>query len=169
MKKLTIALVFSASLLGATDAGAQPSDSNARKRPILEQQLRERMAEVTRKRLQLSDVQMVKLQAVNSGYAPQLGKLAGDERATRQQLRVQLSGANPDEAEVGRLLDTMLRIQRQRLTLLESEQKDLSGFLTAVQRAKYIGLQQQLRRRAEQLRGPGPGRPGGRAGNRPLR
>jgi periplasmic protein CpxP/Spy len=150
-------------------AEAQGTVGPPPRRAALEQQLRERVADITRKRLNLDDAQMAKLQDVNSRYAPQIVSLAAQERDTRQQLRKQLVVPSPDQNEVATLLDTVLRLQRQRVSLLESEQKDLSAFLTPVQRAKYMGLQSQIRRRAEQLRAPNGSRPGGRAGNRPPR
>lgn len=170
MKRLMTGFALAVSAFSASPAAAQvpavpPPQQN---RPLLEQQLRARVAEITRKRLQLDDAQMAKLGAVNTKYAPQLGKLATDERTTRQQLRQQLVSATPDESVVSGLLDNVLRIQRQRIGLMESEQKDLAEFLTPVQRAKYMGLQAQIRKRVEQLRGMG-GRQRGRAGNGPLR
>lgn len=50
------------------------------------------------------------------------------------------------------LLDDMLRLQRQRFVLHEDEQRELALFLTPVQRAKYFGLQEQMRRRMEEMR-----------------
>ena len=160
-----IACTFALAALGER-AGAQSTpDSQPPKRPVLEQQLRQRVAEVMRRRLQLNDGQMSQLAGVNSRYAPQLGTLATQERETRQRLRALLPAASPDQNEVGRLLDSLLQLQRQRVTLLESEQKELAVFLTPVQRAKYMGLQAQLKRRAEQLRRRGRGRADERAGN----
>jgi Spy/CpxP family protein refolding chaperone len=111
---------------------------------------------------------MTKLQAVNARHAPQMAALATRERETRQQLRAQMTSTAPDQATVGKLLDTLLGLQRQRIGLLESEQNELAAFLTPVQRAKYMGLQAQIKRRADQLRPMGQ-RPGRRAGNPPLR
>jgi protein CpxP len=144
--------------------GAQPQTRSA-----LEQQLRQRMAQVVRNRLQLDTAQMAQLQNVNERYAPQLGGLATQERETRQRLRKQMTAATPNQDEVGKLLDNLLRLQRQRVGLLESEQKDLSVFLTPVQRAKYMGLQAQIKRRAEQLRRQNVLGAAGRARTQPLR
>ncbi len=121
-------------------------------RPMLEQQLRARMAQVIKTRLNLTDQQMTQLQSVNQKYAPQISRLATQERETRQHLRGQIMSGTPDQAQVGQLLDTVLRLQKERVTLLESEQHDLAAFLTPVQRAEYMGLQAELRRRAERLR-----------------
>lgn len=150
--------LFAIALAGAAKAqplvtGQQPN------RAALEQQLRVRMAEVMQKRLGLNDAQMTQLQAVNARYAPQMGALALQERQTRQQLRMQMTAATPDQARAGQLLDTLIQLQKQRIGLVESEQKDLAAFLTPVQRGRYMALQAQLKRRADQLRrqvgGPG--------------
>lgn len=156
------------SLTLAAQAGAQGGGA-PQNRAVLEQQLRERVATITRRRLQLDDAQMSKLQEVNARLAPQLAALVTQERQTRQQLRTQLTAATPDQDQVSALLDTILRLQKQRMSLLETEQKDLSGFLTPVQRAKYMALQTQIRRRADQLRAGGPPGPRRRAGNPPPR
>jgi hypothetical protein len=49
-------------------------------------------------------------------------------------------------------MDRAIRVQRSRLDLLETEQRELSAFLTPTQRAKYMGMQEQLRRRADEMR-----------------
>jgi hypothetical protein len=50
------------------------------------------------------------------------------------------------------LLDQALKIQRDRLDLTEREQRELSTFLNPIQRAKYFAIQDELRRRMEELR-----------------
>ena len=66
------------------------------------------------------------------------------------------------------LLDRMIKSQRQRIDLMEAEQKDLATVLSPLQRASYLGIQEQMRRAVEDMRrggGPGgPGGPGGRMG-----
>jgi hypothetical protein len=52
---------------------------------------------------------------------------------------------------VSALLDDAMRLQKQRIALVEAEQKDLARFLTPVQRAGYLSLQAQVRRRAQEL------------------
>lgn len=156
------------SLAISVQAGAQGGPP-PQSRPLIEQRLRERVAEITRERLQLDDAQMAKLQAVNARFAPQLAAVVAQERETRHQLRAQITVASPDQNQVGGLLDSILRLQKQRIALLESEQKDLAAFLTPVQRAKYMALQAQIRRRAEELRGENALDRRRRAGNPPLR
>lgn len=121
-------------------------------RTALERQLRERTAQITRQRLGLNDGQMQQLERVNSRFAPQLSSVAMQERDARRQLRQQMmAGTEADQARVSALLDTSLQLQKQRIALIEAEQKELAVFLTPVQRARYIALQTQFRNRAEQL------------------
>lgn len=151
MKALN-AVVAALLFFPALGAGQQPAGKPAPTRAALEQQLRERTAAITRTRLGLNDAQMQQLQRVNSRFAPQLSALAMQERDARRQLRQQMmAGEQANQARVSDLIDTSLRLQTQRIALIEAEQKELAAFLTPVQRARYIALQAQFRNRAEQL------------------
>jgi Spy/CpxP family protein refolding chaperone len=87
--------------------------------------------------------------------------LVNQEREVRASLRVQLDrGDSANAAQVSTLLDRMLQLQRGRLELMEEEQRDLATFLTPVQRARFLGLQEQVRQRLEGMPIP----PGARSG-----
>ena len=154
--------VFILLAIAATNAAAQnPAgragvDSNAANRAALEQQVRQRMAEVTRDRLGASDDQMVKLQATNQKYDDQRRQLVQQEVQTRLALRQAMNrsdrGDAASQAEVAPLLDRVNTLQRQRLDIQDAEQKELSVYLTPVQRAKYFALEQQVRQRVNQMR-----------------
>ena len=45
----------------------------------------------------------------------------------------------------------MPRLERRKLDLLEAEQRDLAKFLSPIQRARYFGLQDELRRGMQDL------------------
>src|SRR6266550_3792879 len=95
---------------------------------------------------------MAQLQQSNARFAPQLNQLAAQERDTRRQLRAEMTSAGePNQQRVSDLLDKSLQLQKQRIAIVESEQKDLARFMTPVQRARYIALQQQFRRRSQEL------------------
>jgi hypothetical protein len=49
------------------------------------------------------------------------------------------------------LLDEMPRLERRRVELMEREQRELAKFLSPVQRARYFGLQDELRRGMQEL------------------
>ena len=107
-------------------------------------------------RLGLTDPQLAKLEQSNAKFAPQLRQLAAQERDIRFQLRQEMmAGNSANQQHVSDLLDAAIRMQRQRLGIVESEQKELAGFLTPVQRARYIALQAQFGKRAQELSGQG--------------
>ena len=136
------------------------------KRQMLEQKLRERTGEVVKRRLGLTDDQMTKLQTTNRQFEQQRTSLLMRERDVRRELRQQLTSATPDQSRVAGLLDQAMQLERQRLDLTQNEQRELAKFLTPVQRAKLFGLQNEMRRRAQELRN----RPGGMRGQmRPPR
>jgi len=137
-------------------AYAQPVTAPIAKanRPALEQQFRERVARLTQDRVGLTDAQMAQLEQSNARFAPQLSQVAAQERETHRQLRLEMtSGGQPNQQHVSDLIDASLQLQKQRIAIVEAEQKELGRFMTPVQRARYIGLQQQFRRRAQELAG----------------
>ena len=145
MNKKLVGLTALSVLVAATAVDAQPVNAAANpNRVALEQQFRERSAKVAQQKLGLTDAQLVQ------------------ERDTRRQLRVEMtSGNQANQQRVSDLLDNTVRLQKQRIALVEAEQKDLARFLTPVQRARYIALQAQFRKRAQELtRENGPQRPG---------
>ena len=133
-------------------AGAQPVTAVNPNRAALEQQFRERAAKVTQQKLGLTDSQLAQLQQTNARFAPQLNQLLAQERETRRQLRMEMMAGNQaNQQHVSSLLDNSIALQKRRIALVEAEQKDLARFLTPTQRAGYIALQNQVRRRAQEL------------------
>ncbi len=133
-------------------AAAQNAPPGAR-RQMLVQRIRERFEQVVRQRLQLTDTQMVRLRETNARFDGERRALTERERSVRQQMRQQLiPGVAADQDRLATLIDSLFAIQRQRLDLVEQEQRDLSAYLTPVQRVQYYALQEQLRRRLEQFR-----------------
>lgn len=163
MMRPMLRLAILALLVPALTAHAQGvTQAPAGNRPALEQQFRERTAKLAKQRLGLTDAQLEKLERSNARFAPQLHQLAAQERDVRQQLRQEMmAGNSANQQHVSDLLDSSIRLQKQRIALVEAEQKDLAAFLTPVQRARYISLQAQFKKRADELRGPGrfQGRP----------
>jgi protein CpxP len=151
----TLALLVSAA--AAEGQGVKAPTANAN-RPALEQQFRERVAKLAQDRIGLTDAQMGQLQQSNARFGPQLNQIAAQEREARRQLRLELTaGQDANQQHVSDLLDKSLQLQRQRIWIVEAEQKDLARFMTPVQRARYIALQQQFRRRTQELARPGSG------------
>jgi Spy/CpxP family protein refolding chaperone len=136
----------------AQDPQKQPEPVNPR-RQMLEERLRERTGEIVRRRLELTDDQMKKLQAANGQFEKQRGDLMMRERELRRELRQEIvAGDKANQNRVAQLLDQTMVLERQRLDLVQNEQRELAKFLTPVQRAKLFGLQNELRRRTQELR-----------------
>ena len=150
------AIVFAAVLLGSAPVVAAqkaPDSTLQRQGGQLEQRVRQRIAAVVQNRLQLTDDQMRRLRDVNAKYEGQRRKLVADERDARIVLRAELQrGKQGDQARISDAVDRMFKTQRARIDLAEQEQRDLSAFMTASQRAGYLALQEQIRRRVDEMR-----------------
>lgn len=154
-------LVLAAPALRAQPPGPPPAD-----RDSLELRVRQRMEQVLQRQLGLNDEQIRRLGATNRQFANQRRDLLIRERQVRLGLRDEIElGDSTRNPQVARLLDEMLQLQRKRLDLLEAEQKELATFMTPHQRAKYFGMEEQIRRRVEEMREQG-GRPPAGAGQR---
>jgi Spy/CpxP family protein refolding chaperone len=117
-----------------------------------------------RERVGLSDEQLRRLGPVNQRYDARRQALFREEREARQALRRELSGEAADQNRVSGQIDQLFALQRRRLDLAAEEQRELAAFMTPSQRARYLALQEHLRRRTEDVRrrrGTGPPRGGG--------
>ena len=116
-------------------------------------QFQARLAQIVQRQLGLTDAQMQQVIAVNKKYEQPRFLLVQQERDIRISIRDEvLRGDQADQARVSRLLDEMMKVQAKRLEILQNEQKDLAAFLTPVQRAKYLGIQEEVRKRLQQMR-----------------
>lgn len=154
MKRSLIVLVALASLSGGAAAQRSHPDSTSPQRAELERRFRQRFQEVVKERVGLSDSEMQQLLEVHSRFEPRRRELFGHERSLRVALRQALERGEDQATQdsVARLLDQALRVQQQRLDLLEEENRALASFMTPVQRARYFGIQEQMRRRVDEMR-----------------
>ena len=171
MNRSLVALALALPLL-AVDLPAQAV--RARQAPLaregmarrqqLEARLRQGLWRVTKNRVGLTDEQMTKLAQASRPFDQQRRQLAVQEREERLALRQEiLAGQSANQARIATSLDRMLDLQRRRAQLQIDEQRALGAFMTPLQRAKYAALQEQLRRRAENLRRQRAGAVGGAA------
>src|SRR4051812_15717246 len=111
-------------------------------RQALQQRIRQAFAGVVRRQLNLNAAQMQTLQRTDQKYEQERRAVVREEREARFNLRaaMQDSTGHPDQDKVAQYLDQLVRGQRRRVDLLESEQKDLATFLTPLQRAQYFAL-----------------------------
>lgn len=123
------------------------------RRQLMEQRLRRGLWRVAKQRIGFDDAQMLQLESTTQRYDQRRRALAQEERAARQSLRQQiLANASADQAAISTALDRLHELQRRRLELQGAEQKEFATFMTPLQRAKYAALQEQVRRRVEDLR-----------------
>ncbi len=160
MSERKIILSLLALVLCAAPASAQVGGrlrqprAGAPGRQQLETRLRQRLWNITKNRVGFTDEQMTRLAQTSRGFDQQRRQLNQEERQQRQLLRSQiLAGSTADQSQVAAALDRVLQIQRDRIDLQIQEQRKFAEFMTPVQRARYAALQEQLRRRAEKLRG----------------
>lgn len=143
---------------GATDVrplvrGGVPMQQQPNpRRQALQRQVREAFANVVRKQLNLNDEQMQSLQRVDAKYERQRRGLLREERQERLELQAAMADStSADQSRISRQLDALIQSQRKRADLLDAEQKELSSFLTPLQRAKYFAVKERLNRRLQQL------------------
>ena len=118
----------------------------------LQQQVRRMFWRAAKTRIGFTDEQMTRLEATSRRFDQRRRELAQEERKERVALRqeVQAEGSG-DQTAIAASLDRLLQLQRQRIDLQADEMKELSAFTTPLQRAKFFALQEQVRRRVQEL------------------
>jgi periplasmic protein CpxP/Spy len=141
----------------------------------IDQRVQRRIAEMLKERLSLSEDQVRQLEAVTRKLDQERRQVRGEEFRLRMALRTQLTaGDSASNDSIAVLLDRMPIMERRKIDLLETEQRELAQFLTPMQRAQYIAFQEEIRRSMDQIRerrsSPGEQRPspgGARPGELP--
>lgn len=158
---LGVVILLASALVGGLEAQGGPPGDRGRvgaprlteaQRAQMERRLEERINRVVRERLAPTDEQFAKLREVARRVEQERRTLRNEEMATRFALRRELlAGDRANENSVAELLDRMLQYERRRSDLMEREQRELAKFLSPTQRAKYIGVQDELRRTMQDL------------------
>lgn len=118
----------------------------------LQQQIRRSLWRVTKERLGFSDEQMLRLERTSQRYDQQRRALAQQERAQRVTLRSEmLADSAANQSAIAAALDQIHAAQVRRLELQGEEQRELAAFMTPLQRARFTTLQEQVRRRLQEL------------------
>lgn len=129
-----------------------PEERATGNRAQLERRFRQMLYQVTRRRVGLTDAQMNRLMPINQRFETQRRAIQRQERDTRVALRDAMrDSTHADQTRITGYLDKLVELQRQRVELVASEQRDLAEFMTPLQRARYTALQEQVRRRIEQM------------------
>jgi hypothetical protein len=139
-----------------------PPDSMRRNRQMMEGQVAQRVEQRMKTLLNLNDAQLTKVREINMRYQQRRQMLGQQEREIRMSLREEAIAADSSrQTQVDDLLKRLMTAMRQRIDLLEQEQKDLATVLTPLQRATYMGMEEQMRQQIERARMQNQGRMGG--------
>jgi Spy/CpxP family protein refolding chaperone len=123
-------------------------------RAMLQRQVRQAWIGNVRRQLNLNNEQMRTLNQVNTKYDRQRSDSQRDERQARLGLKAAMedTAATDQNARIDQQMNALVGAQRRRADLFENEQKELAGFLTPLQRARYSVMQERLQQRLQQLR-----------------
>jgi len=155
-----LVLVLAAAASAPSVAAAQRSGSRPpagaqapARRQQMERQLRQRLWQVTKEQVGLTEAQMSKLGETTRRFDARRRTLNQQERAERTVLRQEIqAGERADQNRISTALDRLTQLQRQRVEIQAEEQRELAGYMTPLQRARFAALQEQVRRRVEALR-----------------
>lgn len=155
---LVVALVVAPAV-----AAQEPPDSGRAEE--LRAEIERRFAERVRGELGLSDDQATRLRATQETFGERRRALMRRQFERRRALQEQMRpgvAANPDS--VKRLLDGINEGRAEMLKLEQEEDREMTGYLSPVQRAQFQMMRQRFLQRVEQLRErrgmrPGMGRP----------
>jgi hypothetical protein len=152
MKRVAFILCL---VLAAPGVRAQnpPDTTDDAEAQQLRQELRQRWNQRVHRDLELTDEQAGKLQGTEDRYLQRRREMAQRQRAVNEGLRRQLQpgiAANADS--VRKLMDARDRNRTALAQLDRDEDREISGYLTPVQHARYQMMREQLRHRIEQIR-----------------
>ncbi len=153
----------------AADQAQQPGPMGGPRAEELRALIQERFAQRVKEQLGLSDEQMDKLRTAVRADRDRRLQIRDREQDLRRALADQMRpGVAANQDSVARLLTGLATNHVARDQLEQQEQRELAQFLTPVQRAQLLQMQQQLQRRIQTIR-EGGGGGGGRMGPPPVR
>src|SRR2546429_8395523 len=152
--KYFLFVMLLAPALPALEAQTPTDTSREAEAQQLRQQIRERWTARVRQDLNLSDDQAAKLQGTEQKFPQQRADLAPRQRAINEGLRGQLRpGVAANSDSVRKLMDARDRNRAALAEIDRNESREVSGYLTPVQQARYQMMREQLRRRIQEIRG----------------
>ncbi len=143
---------------------ARPDTAEAER---LRAQIEERFSQRVQEQLKLTPDQAAKLRASQEKFGAQRRTLMRQQMERRMALDDQMQpgiAANGDS--VRKLMDANQAARAQMLKLEQDEDREMSGYLTPVQRARYQQMREQFTRRVAEMRAQRRGGAGGAGGGR---
>src|SRR5438876_7642121 len=151
--KHVLFVMLLALVLPALEAQTRSDTSGDAEAEQLRQQIRQRWNARVRQDLNLSDDQAAKLQGTEQKFTQQRVDLAQRQRAINDALRGQLQpGVAANSDSVRRLMDARDRNRAALAEIERNENREVSGYLTPVQQARYQMMRQRLQERISEMR-----------------
>lgn len=160
-------LLIAGPLVGQDRSNRRPGGQD---REEMERRIRERMSQVIREELGLSEEEYAPVSEVMASFHEDRRALARSERATRRRVEALMLEGAEDREEASELLARLVELREREAAIFREEQEALLDVLTPAQVLQLHALRERLSRRLRSLRGSRPGdgrgtvRPGETAG-----
>jgi hypothetical protein len=131
----------------------------------LRAQIEQRFTERVREELRLTDDQTTKLRASQSKFGPRRRALMRQQLERRRALEDQMQpGIAANSDSVRTLMDGIQSGRAEMLRIEQEESRELAGYLTPVQQARFQQMRARFMQRVGEMRREGRGRGMGREG-----
>jgi hypothetical protein len=139
-------------LIPLSPALAQRADSTApRRADSLRHRIEERFSSRVQEQLGLTNEQTTKLRATSQTYGARRRELRERERGLRSALSAQLQpGVAANQDSVARLTDAMIELKLASAQAARDEMKEVSKYLTPVQRARLYVMRERFHHRVKE-------------------
>jgi hypothetical protein len=145
-----VLLIAAVPALGAQD---RPRMLDSTRAAELRAQVERRFAEHVRRELDLSDDQATKLRATHERYAERRRTLMQRQQEVRRALDDQMRpGVAANGDSVRKLMDALQAGRGDGLKLEQEEDREMAGYLSPVQRARFQTMRERFLQRVQQLR-----------------
>jgi Spy/CpxP family protein refolding chaperone len=134
------------------DSGvAQPASPNGAEARGLRAEVRERWKAHVRSTLGLSDAQTAQLAATEQRFEAQRQPLRAQQRDSNEALKAELASGTPNEDRVKQLISVRQENQLKVQQMNRDEDREMQGYLTPVQRARYQEERRRFQERVAEL------------------
>ena len=154
MIRLLVALLLLAPVTAidgqpGVNRGGQMPGTQSRRPP--DQRLQAFVDSMVRVRVAPTDEQFARMRDVATRHERERREIRMSDGRARVELRNLLGAPTPNEQRIAEMLEQISKMERQRLDLMQREQRELAKFLSPSQRARYLALQDELRRNMQEM------------------
>jgi Spy/CpxP family protein refolding chaperone len=147
---LCLAVTTAVSAQEPADSGAAPPANGAEARELREQ-IRQKWNDHVRSTLGLTDEQTAKLQATEQRYETEREPIRARQREINQALNAELAAGTPDQDRVTQLINERQENQRKLQEINRGEDREMQGYLSPVQRARYQEERRKFQERVAEV------------------